>query len=341
MSKVSVILLVVMVGVVLAGVCPAESATEPTNTSSGPVVGNSSGDNTSTIGIWQRVKIKNVSSDGASLEVMTEGHVKTLAVSDTVLRKRVGGLTSGDIVDARIDMGNGNPELAEMKIPVVLVSVYHRIIAYVLSLVVLLVVTLTFSKGNLFNFIQGIDGRYSNSKFQLAVWFGAFVWTYITAIMLRVWGSNWNLDLLGGLGVQPNILMLSGLSGLTFGAAQAITAQKVKDAKEKDPEHADPKLGPVAKDVSGKPIQKPVAPHFPADLVLDDKGNSDLGDLQMLVISLIAVIIYFLSVFHFLGSLELVKNVSFPDVDTALLTAFGLGQGAYLIKKSAGKPGEA
>jgi hypothetical protein len=358
MSKVSIIVSVVIVGVALAVGSPAASASERINTSKVPAVGSSTGDNTSTIGIWHRATIRNVSSDGDSLEVMTEGHLQTLAVKDTVLRKRVSGLTSGDMVDTRIEMVNGNSELMEMKIPVVLVSVYHRVIANMWSLLLLLLVTLALSKGKLFSFIVGTDGRYSNSKFQLAIWFGAFVWTYVTAVMLRLWASGWNLDLLGGLGIQQNILMLSGLSGLTFGAAKAITQNKADDeakkkaddeAKKKADEEAksrsteDRNMGPATGNgSSGTPKrQDPVVPNFPGDLVLDNKGKSDLGDLQMLVISLIAVIIYFLSVFHFLGSLELVKNVSLPDVDTALLTAFGLGQGAYLIKKSAGKLGEA
>jgi len=340
MSKVSVIALVVLVSVVLSGSALVVSANNSTNTNVVPTVANRPGDNVSMIDIWQRVTVKNVSSDGASLEIVMEDYVQTLAVKDTVLRKRVLGLTSGDMIDAKIDNINGNPELIAMKIPVVLVTVYHRVIAYLLSFVVLLLVTLVLTKGKFFSFIQGTDGRYSNSKFQLAIWFGAFVWTYVTAIMLRVWGSNWNLDMLGGLSVQPNILMLSGLSGLTFGAAKAITAKKV-EAIIKDT-GMDPKMVTPTPEASGRrPVQKPAEPHFPSDLVLDDKGNADLGDLQMIVISLIAVSIYFLSVYHFLGTLELVKNVVLPDVDTALLTSFGLGQGAYLIKKSAGKPGEA
>jgi hypothetical protein len=39
--------------------------------------------------------------------------------------------------------------------------------------------------------------------------------------------------------------------------------------------------------------------------------------------------------FHFLGKLALASPITLPDVDTALLATFGIGQGAYLFKKAA------
>jgi hypothetical protein len=60
----------------------------------------------------------------------------------------------------------------------------------------------------------------------------------------------------------------------------------------------------------------------------------------MLAVTLVAVGMYLLLVFHFLESIEFLKTVSLPDVDTTILAGFGLGQGAYLAKKAGGDVGK-
>ena len=71
----------------------------------------------------------------------------------------------------------------------------------------------------------------------------------------------------------------------------------------------------------------------------NDVGVFDFGDFQMLVVTLLAVVMYLILIFHFLGSIEFRTTVSLPDLDTTVLAAFGLGQGAYLTKKAAGNVG--
>lgn len=79
---------------------------------------------------------------------------------------------------------------------------------------------------------------------------------------------------------------------------------------------------------------------FFRDLTQNDYGDFDFGDFQMLVVTMIAVGMYMLLVFHFLESIEFLKTTSLPDVDTTILAGFGLGQGAYLAKKAGGDPGK-
>lgn len=55
----------------------------------------------------------------------------------------------------------------------------------------------------------------------------------------------------------------------------------------------------------------------------------------MIVITLAVVGLFLMQSFVFLGRLKLSAQVALPDLDTALLSGFGLGQGAYLIKKAA------
>ena len=74
--------------------------------------------------------------------------------------------------------------------------------------------------------------------------------------------------------------------------------------------------------------------------MLDTSQRSfDFGDFQMLVVTLVAVTMYLLAAYHFLGQIQFAASVSLPDVDTTVLSAFGLGQGAYLVKKAVGNVG--
>lgn len=75
------------------------------------------------------------------------------------------------------------------------------------------------------------------------------------------------------------------------------------------------------------------------NLVQNDLGGFDFGDFQMLVVTLLAIAMYLILILHFLSSIEFRTTVTLPDVDSTVLAAFGLGQGAYLAKKAAGDVG--
>jgi hypothetical protein len=165
--------------------------------------------------------------------------------------------------------------------------------------------------GKLRSLVIGADNRYSKSQVQIVLWALLVGCAYLATVFLRVWAGG--LDLLGGIDIPQNLLILSGLSVLSFGAAKAITVTK--------------------NDTPGTPRKTIGAPDL-RDLVRDDQAKPDFGDLQMIVVTLIVVIVYFWTVFHTLGVVPAGKS-SLPDVDLALLSAFGLGQGAYLAKKMA------
>jgi len=75
-------------------------------------------------------------------------------------------------------------------------------------------------------------------------------------------------------------------------------------------------------------------PNLLTDLFQNDNKQADLGDFQMILVVVAAVLLFLISSFHFLGMLTLTPQVTLPDVDTALLSGFGLGQGAYLVKNT-------
>ncbi len=198
-----------------------------------------------------------------------------------------------------------------------------RTIAVVSSLLGWLLITAIFLRGSYWKLVVGADNRYSNSKLQMTLWFGMLLTGYGAAVILRVWGSGRNL--IGGVDIPPNLLMLSGLSTLSFAGAKAITQSKVDQAP---PSAATPVK--FSKD----------PPKFFDNLLKNDAGQVDLGDFQMLVVTFLAVIVYAGQMLVFLGTVQLEPSVTLPDVDTTILGAFGLGQGAYLAKKFAARVGE-
>jgi hypothetical protein len=199
-----------------------------------------------------------------------------------------------------------------------------RIVVLPVCLVVLLVFAAIVLAGEFKFLIVGEDNRYSNSKFQMALWFSILIVSYAATLWLRWWKGDHTF---GEIGIQPYLLALSGASAFTLGAAKGITSNKQTMALQTG--------------ASGKvPAEKP---QFPYDLLHNDNGQVDFGDFQMLLITLLAAGVYLLQVFQFLGAGQGTSGqvVSLPDVDSTLLAAFGLGQGAYLVKKFAGNPGKA
>jgi hypothetical protein len=85
--------------------------------------------------------------------------------------------------------------------------------------------------------------------------------------------------------------------------------------------------------------QAPAGTAHITQLFQNDFGRADLGDTQMILITMIAIATYLATSFHQLGNLEIAPNVSLPDIDTYLLASFGIGQGAYLAKKAASNLG--
>jgi len=287
------------------------------------------------------VRVEGIASDQLSLDVQfgLPADLKHLhlVVKDTVVKDRLMQLHEGDRITIvysaeenqnllkvfRVDTASGGPE--------------PRTRAWVLaaSAIICLLFYGAFSRLDPRKLIIGEDNRYSNSKFQIALWFFVLITTYIATLCLRVWYAGW--EFIGGVNIPQNLLLLSGLSVLTFGGAKAITTSKVE--AEKAAGNADPKNSANAQ------------PNFFIDLTQNDgkpavgavpavPSQLDFGDFQMFVITLIAVATYLVLVFNFLGTIETAKVISLPDVDTTILAAFGLGHGAYLTKKAVGTVGQ-
>jgi hypothetical protein len=203
------------------------------------------------------------------------------------------------------------------------VSRWSRVLVLAISVLAIYLLAALVTRGHPLIFIVGMDNRYSNSKAQIALWFLLLISSYVAAMVLRVWYAGW--DFLGAVNIPENLLLLSGLSALTYGGAKAITTSKVDAAPPANP------LAPT------KTVAQ--SPSFLKDLCQNDAGNFDFGDFQMLVVVCLAVVTYLLLFFHFFETVTFVKSITLPDVDTTILSVVGLGQGAYLAKKAGGDLG--
>jgi hypothetical protein len=176
--------------------------------------------------------------------------------------------------------------------------------------------------GRPWRFLVGNDNRMSNSQTQMVLWFGVVAMVYGATLILRAWFLGW--EFMGGISMTTNVLAMTGLSGLSFGAAKVVAVQKAANAARRPrPRRRRPRS-------PADPAPRPRV----ADLVLNDFGAADLGDFQMILISGVATVIFAAASWEFLTLVDIVKT-TLPDVDTALLGSFGIGQGAYLIKKAA------
>lgn len=189
-----------------------------------------------------------------------------------------------------------------------------RWLSLIVAVVALFILAYIFTKGHPTHLYLGKDNRYSSSKFQTFLWFWLVISAYLAIVSHRIAAAGWSY--VGGVDIPQNLLILSGISVLTFTVAKAITGGKVE----------------------GKPDLKTAAPEPKAsDLVCDDQNKPDLGDFQMIAITILAVIIYAISAVEFMENIEFRRVVTMPDVDATLLSIFGLGQAAYLGKKAAGE----
>jgi hypothetical protein len=262
------------------------------------------------------IAVNQTSVDLTAYPAMTPYH---LLVLDAGWQSRLKEVQKGDRLSVVMATDkDGQAQLQSLTFKTVSVSPRHRVWVLLCTAALFLLISTLLVWGNPLKLILGEDQRYSNSKFQMGLWFFAAIVTYVATVWLRARGLG--ADFLGIVNIPQNLLLLSGMSALSFAAAKGITTSKVQSALER---------GQLAPKPKGKP-------NFFYDLTHNDTGQLDLGDFQMLVITLVATVMYIALSFHFLGTLETRSAVSLPDVDTTILAAFGLGQGAYLAKKAVG-----
>lgn len=248
--------------------------------------------------------------------------LKDLTVSDPTAFAALGQARNGDPIKVTVDDAAKPTELKKLLEIQRPVSAVARLLALAGGLVFVWGAAAIMTGGSPLAFFIGVDNRYSNSQTQSALWFGVLFAVYLATVVLRAvfLGPSY----IGGVEITANLLGLSGLSAISFAGAKVIMSQKADNAA-----------------AQGQPAKARAArPNLLTDLVQNDNRQADLGDFQMILITVIATALFAVSAYFWLGSLAVADKVTLPDIDSALLAAFGIGQGAYLAKKAAMKLGE-
>ncbi len=243
------------------------------------------------------------------------------SVDSPELKGILEGFSSGDLVNLSYANNNILKSISVVVSKVNVLTIWMTILGTFFVLILLTWAILGLVKWNALTIRElfvGKDKRLSNSKSQMAVWFFVLIASYVSLTWLRA--NRGGLGFVGGIGIPQNLLLLSGVSALTYAGAKVITQSQVNS---KPGSKSDAKDGQAS----------------PADFVTDDMGNTDFGDFQMTVITILAVGVYLVQIFNFLGVLKLYKSVALPDVDTTILSIFGISQGAYLTKKAVAATG--
>lgn len=277
------------------------------------------------------IQVAKVGEDNGLPVVTSADKSLTYSIHDTESAGLIRKIQPGDRIEVVLDGVNSRDIQKIQSVSRPVASRGTRLLALFIGFFIIVSFFFLASKGKPTVFLVGADNRYSNSKVQVVLWFGAMMTVYLATLWLRWKYLGW--DYFGGLAITENLLALSGISALTYGAAKAITVQKSESAEEA--------AGAPTKTAGAPPAKKPAKKsQWWTDLFQNDHGEFDLGDTQMFFFILLAVAMFLLNSFHFLGWLEYAKNITLPDVDTTLLSGIGLSQGAYLAKKAASAPGK-
>ena len=280
--------------------------------------------------------VASVDAVNKTVTLMVPQRLNALSAGDASAKAVLDSIAAGDTV--QLSIATDGKSFTNLSKASVTVGAASRVVALAVCGGFLLVMAMLASSGRLLAFIVGADNRYSNSKTQLALWSATVFTVYLATLLLRVIkGGDWSVYL-GGVEIPGNLAALSGLSALSFAGATAVTAQKASAAAAQNTANHINITAGRAQAVPEK--TRAAVPSLLTDLFQNDNSNVDIGDFQMILITVVAVALYIARSFAFLGHIELSTHVMMPDVDSTLLAGFGIGQGAYLAKKAASAPGQ-
>jgi hypothetical protein len=172
----------------------------------------------------------------------------TIFVKEPGLKAIILDFSNGDLVDLSYD--NETKELTSLSVATISVDGWLRfgsilISGFLLYLLTWGIVYLTKKDAKIsLNYIfVGQDKRLSNSKSQMAIWFFVVMVSYISFNILRAF--NGGLGFVGGIGIPENLLVLSGISAVTYGGAKVITQSQVNSKPGSKEDALDKKALPL------------------------------------------------------------------------------------------------
>jgi hypothetical protein len=168
--------------------------------------------------------------------------------------------------------------------------------------------------------VVGADERYSNSKVQTTAWMGVLMIAYIGTGLMRLWhGMEWTTAF--SVGISDNLLATASLSVGAAAGAKITTGAKVATS----PDTAKPK---------GRADQRSLLALF-----RNDSDEWDIGDAQMILITLGSIIYFIFRVSALWSALPLAAKIDLPEPTNIVTLVFGSSLGGYLAKKIASAPG--
>jgi IPT/TIG domain-containing protein len=175
---------------------------------------------------------------------------------------------------------------------------------------------------NPFNAVIGADGRPSTSKLKPFLWFLVVFFSYSVLYAARV--KKGETEAVPEIPV--NLLLALGFSIGTWVAAKSITESQLASGQISKPPVTDSASPGADSDTAGV-----------GAIVQDDKGFPDLAKIQTVGWTLLAIVVYLVSVDRtlraILGPTPLQPMPFLPDIDSSLMVLTGLGDAAYLGKK--------
>lgn len=160
---------------------------------------------------------------------------------------------------------------------------------------------------DIWKLVEGSDGHPSTSKLQWFIWTVVVLFAYVVIYAARIYDGNIALI----TDIPQNLLIAMGFSITSMVAAKGITASYVANGQLSKPQ-VDPETTGLG------------------SVVQDDLGVPDLGKIQVMAWTIIAVVSYLIRVAE---EIHAGSPVNLPDIDPALMVLMGLGHGAYLGKK--------
>jgi hypothetical protein len=200
----------------------------------------------------------------------------------------------------------------------------------------------------------GEDGRPSTSKLQMLIWTSAVVFAFLALFQIR-FGAGFR-D--GIPNVSDNVLIAMGISIVTAVSAKSIAVNSASNNASNSGSGAAANAGPDPGTAAAVPppdaaavpppqLPAAAAPPSKSGIFCDDQGNPDLGKVQLMLWTLIAVSVFLADVFALIkdptcplaGGAPCVPSnigkIGLPDIGQTMMILMGLGSGAYLGKKIA------
>lgn len=193
------------------------------------------------------------------------------------------------------------------------VSGNGKLLAVIVGLAVLgavwLVYQLATGSWDVWKLADGRDGALSTSKLQWLVWLAVIVFSYTVLWVARASAGRY----VAISDVPANVLAVLGISTGSAVLAKGITVAQISNGQTAK-----------ANAAGGNPAASGGA-------LSDDDGVFDLGKVQVVAFTAIAVIIYLATLLHRLRTNPV--NTALPNIDSSLLVLMGISHGGYLGKK--------